>query len=317
ISDVVTADLTVVETCRLQVNSQYDVISAVISSLCFSFGLIYCFLGYRCFRMVMFLSGFMFGTVAILLLYHKEPLLVVHLGVEAKAGIGLGVGVLCGLMTVTLSTLGLFLSGLQLGSLLCLLPLVVVRQYHSLTPVWLLLSSILTVSIITAVVSLRWQKLFSIVYTSVVGSTTLMLCTDHLVGAFKLPTQVYQMFGQVVPGPLCWFNWVIIGICPGLSLLGVLVQWKITAKGMAAKTPPHRNSRRRKAKRKPPLLKRYAGDVLAPSYLQSLQERQTRTGSSTCSVSTVTHTLIDFDYETGSMVPLTRTPSGPAPTFTL
>lgn len=44
-SDVVTADLTVVETCRLQVNSQYDVISAVISSLCFSFGLIYCFLG--------------------------------------------------------------------------------------------------------------------------------------------------------------------------------------------------------------------------------------------------------------------------------
>lgn len=183
--------------------------------------------------MVMFLSGFMFGTVAILLLYHKEPLLVVHLGVEAKAGIGLGVGVLCGLMTVTLSTLGLFLSGLQLGSLLCLLPLVVVRQYHSLTPVWLLLSSILTVSITTAVVSLRWQKLFSIVYTSVVGSTTLMLCTDHLVGAFKLPTQVYQMFGQVVPGPLCWFNWVIIGIYPGLSLLGVLVQWKITAKGVS------------------------------------------------------------------------------------
>lgn len=41
------------------------------------------------------------------------------------------------------------------------------------------------------------------------------------------------------------------------------------------------------------------------SYLQSLQEHQMGTGSSSSSVSTITHTLIDFDFETGSMVPLT------------
>lgn len=37
------------------------------------------------------------------------------------------------------------------------------------------------------------------------------------------------------------------------------------------------------------------------------------TGSSTSSVSTIAHTLIDFDFETGSMVPLTAA----SPVFTV
>lgn len=49
------------------------------------------------------------------------------------------------------------------------------------------------------------------------------------------------------------------------------------------------------------------------SYLQRLQEHQMGTGSSTSSVSTITHTLIDFDFETGSMVPLTAA----SPVFTV
>lgn len=49
------------------------------------------------------------------------------------------------------------------------------------------------------------------------------------------------------------------------------------------------------------------------SYLRRLQEHQMGTGSSTSSVSTVTHTLIDFDFETGSMVPLTAA----SPIFTI
>lgn len=183
--------------------------------------------------MVMFFSGFMSGTAAVLLLYHKEPVLDVQLGTETKAGIGLGVGVLCGLMTMLVSTMGLLLSGLQLGTLLSLAILVVIGQFHSLTPVWVPLSFVLAASIITAVSSLQWQKLFSIFYTSVFGATTVMLCVDYLVGTFVLPEQVYDMLCQVAPRPLCWFNWAITGICPTLSLLGVLVQWRFTAKGVS------------------------------------------------------------------------------------
>lgn len=317
-----------VDICTLEINIKYDVIPTVVCSVCLSFGLIYTFFGYRCFKMVMFFSGFMFGSAAVLLLYHKEPLLDAQLGSETKAGIGLGVGVLCGLMTMLVSTIGLLLSGLQLGSLLSLAILLVIGQFHSLTPVWLPLCVVLAASIVTGLFTLQWQKLFTIVYTSVFGATTVMLCVDYLVGTFRLPEQVYDMFCQGVPRPLCWFNWAITGIWPVLGLIGALVQWRFTAKGVShteaahkkhnkhAKKHRYRESRRRPPpprRRRPPTLKRYAGDILAPSYLQSLQERQMGTGSSASSISTITHTLIDFDFETGSMVPLTAA----SPVFTV
>ncbi|XP_042266403.1 transmembrane protein 198-like isoform X2 [Thunnus maccoyii] len=276
--------------------------------------------GYRCFKMVMFFSGFMFGSAAVVLLYHKEPVLDAQLGTETKAGIGLGVGVLCGLMTMLVSTMGLILSGIQLGGLISLPILVVIGQFYSLTPVWVPLSAVVAVSVVTAVFTIQWQKLFTIIYTSVFGATAVMLCVDYLVGTFMLPDQVYDMLCQAAPRPLCWFNWAITGIFPVLSLIGVLVQWKLTGKGVShteaaqkkqkknARKHRHRESRRGPQphrRRRPPPLKRYAGDVLAPSYLQSLQEHQMGTGSSCSSVSTITHTLIDFDFETGSMVPLT------------
>lgn len=181
----------------------------------------------------MFFSGFLSGTAAVLLLYHKEPMLGVQLAVETKAGIGLGVGVLCGLMTMLVSTLGLLLSGLQLGALLALAILLVIAQFHSLTPVWAPLSAVLAASVVFAVFTLQWQKLFSIFYTCVFGASTVMLCVDYLLGTFVLPDQVYDMFCQTPPRPLCWFNWAITGICPTLSLIGLLVQWRFTARGVS------------------------------------------------------------------------------------
>ncbi|XP_075947596.1 transmembrane protein 198-like [Anarhichas minor] len=314
------AGLVEVNICMLEINIKYEIISSVVCSVCLSFGLIFTFFGYRCFKMVMFFSGFMFGATTIPLLYHKEPVLGAHLGSETKAGIGLGVGVLCGLMTMLVSTMGLLLSGLQLGSLLSLAILVVIGQFHSLTPVWVPLAVVLAASISAALFTLKWQKLFTIIYTSVFGASAVMLCVDYLVGTFMLPDQVYDVFCQVAPSPLCWFNWAIAGIWPVMGLMGVLVQWGFTAKGVShtdaaykkhkkhVKKHRYKELRRRPQphrRRRPPPLKRYAGDVLAPSYLQSLQERQVETGSSSSSVSAVRHTLIDFDFETGSMVPLT------------
>ncbi|KAA8591346.1 transmembrane protein 198 [Etheostoma spectabile] len=322
------AGLAEVDICTLEINIKYEVIPSIACSVCISFGLIYTFFGYRCFKMVMFFSGFMFGSAAVLLVYHKETLLDAQLGSETKAGIGLGVGVLCGLMTMLVSTMGLLLSSLQLGSLLSLAILVVIRQFHSMTPVWLPLIVVLATSITAALFTLQWQKLFTVIYTSVLGAITVMLCVDYLVGTFMLPDQVYDMFCQVTPRPLCWYNWGITGIAPVLGLIGVLVQWRFTAKGVShreaaqkkqkkhSKKHRHRESKRRPRpyrRRRPPPLKRYAGDVLAPSYLQSLKERQMATSSSTSSVSTITHTLIDFDFETGSMVPLTAA----SPVFTV
>lgn len=307
-----------VDTCTLQINIMYEVIPSIICSVCLSFGLIYCFFGYRCLKMVLFFSGFMSGTAAVLLVYHKEPVLDSHLSAETKAGLGLGVGVLCGLITLLVSAVGYILSGLYLGSLLCLGVLVVVGQFCTIAPEWVPLGASMAAGIVTAVFTLLWQKQFIILYTSVLGAATVMLSVDYVIGTVMLPDQVYDIFRQVTPRPLCWFDWAIAGIWPLLSLIGGLVQWRCTARGLSHKEATLKKQPKQKhrhfvqrgrprshLKRRPPPLKRYAGDVLAPSYIQSLQERQMGTGSSTSSVSTITHTLIDFDFETGSMVPLT------------
>ncbi|XP_033825691.1 transmembrane protein 198-like [Periophthalmus magnuspinnatus] len=307
------------DSCTLQINIMYEVIPSIVCSMCLSFGLIYCFFGYRCLKMVLFFSGFLFGSAAVLLLYHKEPGLDSHLSLETKAGIGLGVGVLCGLITMLVSAIGYILSGLQLGSFICLAILVLVGQFWTVSSEFVPVGSISALGIITAVFTLLWHKPFMVLYTSVYGAVTVMLCVDYIIGTFVLPDQVYGIFQHGLTHPLCWFDWVVIGICPLLSLIGGLVQWKWTARELLQKEALHKKQKKQvprhmqrgrqpHRKRRPPPLKRYAGDVLAPSYIQSVQERRLGTGSSCSSISTITHTLIDFDFETGSMVPLTTSP---------
>lgn len=174
----------------------------------------------------------MLGSAATLLLYHKEPILDAQLALESKAGISLAVGVLTGLMTMLVPTMGLLFSGLQLGGLLAVSALVVVGQFHSLSPLWVPLSCLLGASVVFAVVTLLWQKLLAIIYTSALGAGAVTLCADHLMGASALPDQVYDMLHQGAPRRLCWFNWAIAGILPALSLMGVLVQWCLTARGL-------------------------------------------------------------------------------------
>lgn len=181
----------------------------------------------------MFFSGFMLGSSATLLLYHMEPMLDAQLTLETKAGISLGVGVLTGLMTMLVSTMGLLLCGLQLGGLLAVTVLVLIGQFHSLTSLWVPLSGVLAAGILFAVFTLVWQKLFTIIYTSAMGASAVTLSVDYLLGTFALPDQVYDMLHQGAPRRLCWFNWAVVGIFPVLSLMGVLVQWRFSAKGVS------------------------------------------------------------------------------------
>lgn len=327
--------------------------------------------------MVMFFSGFTLSSAVTLLLYRSETILDSRLHAETKVGISLGTGVLCGLVTMLVSSIGLLVSGLQLGSLLSLAILVIIGQSHSLTPTWVSLSTILAFSIFTAVFTLHWQKFFAVVYTSVLGAAVMMLCLDYLLGTFMLPDQVHDILSEADPRPFCWYNWVITGTWPVMSFIGLAVQWSVSARGVShtgevrlhflqlgrvnirvkvipipfsstsqtkeiseetwiqrvqkktsvtswAKASTTATIHRRcagpgRSCEKPPIYQtfhsccEYFFRFVFQSYLRRLQEHQMGTGSSTSSVSTITHTLIDFDFETGSMVPLTTA----SPVFTV
>ncbi|CAB1315149.1 unnamed protein product [Coregonus sp. 'balchen'] len=279
-----------VNTCSLEIERKYEVIPAVICSMCCLFGIIYCFIGYRCFKAVMFLSGLMFGSVIIFLLCHKERVLDTQLSVEASAGIGLGIGLLCGLVTMLVRSVGLFMTGLLLGLLLALATLLVTHQFYTPTTVWVPLGVLLGTGMLFAVLTLQWQKLFTVLSTSVFGAAIMTVCADYFVEMLALASHAYECL-RLSPAPsLCWYSWVIMGIWPALSFMGVLVQWKLTAEGFSHTEGKHHRITYR-----------------SNSYLQSLRDRQMCTGNSLSSLGTTNHTMIDFDYETSSTVPLTAT----------
>lgn len=327
--DVAGAGIPEIDACDVDIERKYEVIPAVICSMCCLFGTIYCFFGYRCFKAVMFLSGLMFGSVVIFLLCHKERVLDTQLSVEVSAGIGLGIGLLCGLVTMLVRSVGLFITGLLLGLLLALSGLLVAHQFYTPSTVWVPLGTLLGIGMLFSVLTLQWQKLFTVLSTAVFGAAIMTVCADYFVEMLALVSHVYECLRLVTAPPLCWYSWVILGIWPALSLMGILVQWKLTAEGFShteviisrrqkrvqlmrirqkdAKKRQQSGGQEGTYRRKPTPVKRYAGDILAPSYLQNLRDRQMCTGTSLSSIGTTNHTMIDFDYETGSTVPLTAT----------
>ncbi|XP_037535557.1 transmembrane protein 198 isoform X2 [Nematolebias whitei] len=217
-----------VDACSLEIERTYDVIPTVICSMSCLFGIIYCFFGYRCFKAVMFLSGLMFGSVIIFLLCHKEHVFDTQLSVEASAGIGLGIGLLCGLVTMLVRSVGLFMTGLLLGLLLALAGLLATYQFYTPTTVWVPLGALLGIGMLFAVLTLQWQKMFTVLSTAVFGAAIMTVCADYFVEMLALPSYLYDCL-RLMPQPaLCWYSWVILGIWPALSIIGVLVQWKLT-----------------------------------------------------------------------------------------
>ncbi|XP_009949012.1 PREDICTED: transmembrane protein 198 [Leptosomus discolor] len=308
--------------CQQEIERRYQVVPSVVCAMCCLFGIIYCFFGYRCFKAVMFLTGLMFGSIIIFMLCYKERVLDTQLSVEASVGIGLGIGVLCGLVTMLVRSVGLFMVGLLLGLLL-----------------------LLGVGMLFAVLTLQWQRFFTTLSTAVFGSAIMTVTIDYFIELFLLVQYIYERIKVAPARPVCWYSWVILGVWPLLTTLGVLVQWKVTAEGyshteviisrqqrrvqlMRIKQREDRKEKKKKRRphhppphqhkahppepayrRKPNPVRRFDGDVLSPSYIQSFRERQT--GPSLNSLITSSHAVVDLDYDCSSTVPLT-TGSGPA-----
>ncbi|XP_063068136.1 transmembrane protein 198-B-like [Engraulis encrasicolus] len=336
---------------------RYEVVPSVVCSMCCLFGIIYCFFGYRCFKAVMFLTGLMFGSVIIFMLCYKERVLDTQLSVEASVGIGLGIGTLCGLVTMLVRSVGLFMVGLLLGLLAGVGTLVGMEELSGSPPrtVWVPLGVLLGLGMLFAVLTLQWQRFFVTLSTAFFGAAVIAVAVDYFVEVFALVRYVLERVkAHPRARPVCWVTWVVLGVWPALALLGVLIQWRVTAEGYShtkvvisrqqrrvqlmrirqkeerresgsrskkkKKQPPHpHHTHPPKAmhpepayRRKPQPIRRYDGDVLSPSYIQSFRERQVEGGGAyPGSRLSGGHTSVDMDYDCGSTVPLTAT-AGPS-----
>ncbi|XP_075807522.1 transmembrane protein 198 isoform X2 [Microtus pennsylvanicus] len=301
--------------------------------------------GYRCFKAVLFLTGLLFGSVVIFLLCYRERVLETQLSAGASAGIALGIGLLCGLVAMLVRSVGLFLVGLLLGLLLAAAALLGSAPYYQPGSVWGPLGLLLGGGLLFALLTLRWPRLLTTLATAVTGAALIATAADYFAELLLLGRYVVERLRAAPVPPLCWRSWALLALWPLLSLMGVLVQWRVTTERdshtevvisrqrrrvqlMRIRQQEERKEKRRKKRpprapprgprapprpgppdpayrRRPVPIKRFNGDVLSPSYIQSFRDRQT--GSSLSSFMT---SPTDTDYEYGSRGPLT-TCSGP------
>uniref|UniRef100_A0A3Q2YEH1 Transmembrane protein 198 n=1 Tax=Hippocampus comes TaxID=109280 RepID=A0A3Q2YEH1_HIPCM len=332
--------------CDQEIERKYEIVPSVVCSMSCIFGIIYCFFGYRCFKAVLFLTGLMFGSVVIFMLCYKERVMDTQLSIEASVGIGLGIGTLCGLVTMLVRSVGLFMVGLLLGLLVGVASLVVMEEFYHPRTVWVPLGILLGSGTLFAVFTLQWQRCFVTLSTATFGSAIITITVDYFIELFAMVQYIYERLKVAPKKPVCWFTWVIMGVWPVLALLGVLIQWKVTAEGfshtevvlsrqqrrvqlMRIRQREERlkkeNENKKKKKqqnqkiphpqtepgfhRKPNPKKRFEGDVLSPSYIRSFRDRQTDRRAYSHSRMMSRSRMAELDYDCGSQVPLTA-PSG-------
>ncbi|XP_056157087.1 transmembrane protein 198-B [Lampris incognitus] len=314
-------------------------------------------IGYRCFKAVMFLTGLMFGSVVIFMLCYKKRVLETQLSVEASVGVGLGIGTLCGLVTMLVRSVGLFMVGLLLGLLVAVATLVGMEELSDSPPrsVWVPLGVLLGLGMLFAVLTLQWQPLFTTLSTAVFGAAVITVALDYFAELSALALYVYGRLKAEPAGPVCWLTWVVLGVWPSLALLGVLVQWKVTAEGYShtkviisrqqrrmqvmrirQRDDRSRSKKRRKQqhgsshhyhhhgnqakplnpepayRRKPNPIRRYDGDVLSPSYIQSFRDRQVEARPYPGRLIGGPHSMVNMVYEGSSATPLTGAAAGPS-----
>jgi len=196
----------------------------ILSGVGILLGIIVCFLGYRLFRPVLFLAGFLVGAGVcfFVLWYYTSTGLIVLIFAPLLTGIALGV------ILVFAISAGIFLLGATLGFLLFTM-LVSVRDggiVHSEIFNWVGMG---VCSIVGGVIALLLQKPLIIMATSVGGAYAVIACIDRYVNG-NFSRIIEQLIGNrhiVAAYP----TYIELGACLVLSLLGIIVQYKVTAKG--------------------------------------------------------------------------------------
>jgi hypothetical protein len=181
-------------------------------------GVVYCFLGYRIFKVILGISGFILGaSVAARIafdMFGGERVLTILAGLVG--------GVVGAVLMVALYFVGIFLLGAWLGSLLGVL----LTGGGGSTVETVI---ILVLAVIGGVVAVMLQKLMIIISTSLSGSWGIVSGIFHFLGRDLGPIRPFQYHPNLralrpmgARGYIILLCWVLLGIA------GIVVQYKIT-----------------------------------------------------------------------------------------
>ncbi|XP_046396031.1 transmembrane protein 198 [Ischnura elegans] len=232
--------------CNRHLDLDYDVPTAVICGMYLLFGVVYSLFGYRCFKAVMFLTGFIFGSIIVYLICLQEKLLPAY----GNVGVALGAGILFGLITMLVQYVGLFMTGFHTGlftGAAILSALEEVRRGPGGTrgpggSAWTAAGVLLGSGLLLAVLNLRWRKGLTVAGTAVYGGAIISTSLDYFVEKFAmvqwfwarvaLKTNKSHYHNSQPPFQPCWFSWIILSVWPIVVIVGMVTQWAVTGRGI-------------------------------------------------------------------------------------
>lgn len=197
-------------------------------------GVLFLFGGYRLFRKMILVLGFLFfGIFTFLVLYS-----VTELDWWWILLISLPVGVLGAVLFHCLYLGGVFCVGVVLGFLLGMVFMGFINYYVGdsvATTTWFIALTwavIFTAALITGVVTVKFQRALLIIGTSVGGAYLMVATFDYIIsdGSFSeilvnVFTGAYQDFNSG------WVAYLMVALWFLASIIGIVVQFQLTAKG--------------------------------------------------------------------------------------
>lgn len=186
------------------------------------------FSGYRFFKAIMFLTGFIFGSVLVYMILLEQNILPP----EGVLGCAVGAGILLGLVTMLIQQTGLFLTGFSLGVAVVAVILVVVEQFVHTGSKWIPIGVFLSLGIIFGILSLKFQKILTVIGTSVIGAAIGLAGIDYFVEHCHMTLYLWDRVLAEESSRLCWFSWLMFALWPVCAAVGVFIQWKFTSYGV-------------------------------------------------------------------------------------
>lgn len=175
----------------------------------------------------MFLTGFIFGSLVTYLICLEENLLPL----EGKIGVSIGAGVLCGLITMLVQYVGLFMTGFHFGLLLAIGALIIMELFFHPSTKWIPIGLMIGVGVIFALLILYFQRSFTMLGTSIFGAALMVVGLDYYIEMFHMINYVWDRVKAEESDSICWFSWIILGVWPFAFIIGALTQWRITGRG--------------------------------------------------------------------------------------
>jgi len=222
---------------HIRIIREYDPYTATVCALYFVFGVVCTFFGYRCFKAIMFLYGFIFGSLVVYLICVEEEVLPEW----SNAAIAMSAGLLFGLITMLVQYVGLFMLGFHTGLLVGLVGLCGLELYYIPPSAWFTLGVLLAAGLVFALLTLYFQKSLTILGSALYGGAVIMTTTDFFIENSLVLTWVWERvkvdrlidrnLRVLDTVPRCWMAWAVANVWPAVFLVGLCVQACCTGTG--------------------------------------------------------------------------------------